>query len=496
MIPDATPAHIEPDAFRSYLQRLGFDATADSQPDYEDDLRNRAVVVESGGELHATIYGVLAFGKDPQRHLETRNFRIECVVHGGDDRAANVLQVASAAGRIDEQVERATEWFLGLGRFESCRSLIREDRHLLPRAAIREALVNAAVHRDYAITGSRILFEVFDRRVEITSPGALPGRMTVDKVRAGANPRSRNKSLAYFMAAMGFMGHRGTGWLTMCREMRVFNGNGAGVDAGRARQLRSCDLSTGSPRKRGNDRVTMAGRVVHETPFAAAEPASAVRKGGRAYAGRMERAMRRRRPDGRAAAAALAAAMLAAGCVPAGEPAPGAPEGAGTGARPGQAALSARGVERWQCGDRYDGCVFRCPVTLTADRLLGVGTITIDGAIEQATAFHMDGLDRRWNWCLGGGWQLPLFRHDRSKRGWPVLQVHARRIDGEAVPVLRLPGGCGREQLPDVPRVWWFRPARNFRLWGLWRPREDHRSLEGACRGPGRSPPARAEPLA
>ena len=224
MIPDATPAHIEPDALRSYLQRLGFDATADSQPDTEDDLRNRAVVVEFGGELHATLYGVLAFGKDPQRYLETRNFRIECVVHGGDDRAANVLQVASAAGRIDEQVERATRWFLGLGRFESCRSLLREARHLLPQAAIREALVNAAVHRDYAITGSRILFEVFDRRVDITSPGALPGRMTVDRVRAGANPRSRNKSLACFMDAMGFMGHRGTGWRTMCREMRAFNG--------------------------------------------------------------------------------------------------------------------------------------------------------------------------------------------------------------------------------------------------------------------------------
>ena len=110
--------------------------------------------------------------------------------------------------------------------------------------------------------------------------------------------------------------------------------------------------------------------------------------------------MRRRRPGGRAAAAAFAAAMLAAGCVPAGEPAAGAAEGAGTGAPPGQAASSARGVERWQCGDRVDGCVFRCPVTLTADRLLGVGTITIDGAIEQATVFRMDGLDRRWDWCL------------------------------------------------------------------------------------------------
>ena len=223
-IQDATSSHIDPGAFRSYLQRLGFDTTNDPQPESEADLRNRDVVVEIGGEVHATLYGVLAFGKDPQRYPQTRNFRIECVAYADDDRASEILQVANAAGRIDEQVERATGWFLGLGRFESYRNLVREDRYLLPRAAIREALVNAAVHRDYAITGSKILLEVFDRRVDITSPGALPNHMTLDRVRAGANPRSRNESMAHFMSAMGFMEQRGRGWLIMRREMHAFNG--------------------------------------------------------------------------------------------------------------------------------------------------------------------------------------------------------------------------------------------------------------------------------
>ena len=223
-IQDAAPTHIDPDAFRTCFQRLGFDTTDDPQPDSMDDLRNRNVIAEIGGELRATLYGVLTFGKDPQRYPQTRSFRIECVVYAGDDRAAEVLQVANAAGRIDEQVERATGWFLGLGRFEAYHGLVREDRYLLPRTAIREALVNAVVHRDYAITGSKILLEVFDRRVDITSPGALPNHMTVERVRAGANPRSRNESMAHFMSAMGFMEQRGRGWLIMRREMRAFNG--------------------------------------------------------------------------------------------------------------------------------------------------------------------------------------------------------------------------------------------------------------------------------
>ena len=221
---DAAPAHIDLEAFRFYLQRLGFDTANDPQPDSEDDLRNRDVLTEIDGELRATLYGVLAFARDPQRYARTRNFRIECVAYAGDDRASDVLQVASAAGRLDEQVERAAGWVLGLGRLESYKNLIREDRHLLPRRAIREALANAVTHRDYAITGSKVLFEVFDRRVDVTSPGTLPHHMTVERVRAGANPRSRNESLAHFMAGMGFMEQRGRGWPIMRGEMRTFNG--------------------------------------------------------------------------------------------------------------------------------------------------------------------------------------------------------------------------------------------------------------------------------
>ena len=223
-IQDATAEHIDVPAFHQYLQRLGFETDAEPQPDIEDDLRNRSVLVEIGGETRATLYGVLAFGRSPQRYPQTRNFRIECVAYSGEDRASEVLQVAAGAGRLDEQVERAVGWFLGLGRFESYRNLVREDRHLLPRPAIREALVNAVIHRDYAITGSMAFLEVFATRVDVTSPGALPNHMTLDQVRAGANPRARNDSMGHFMAGMGFMERRGRGWLIMQRAMRTFNG--------------------------------------------------------------------------------------------------------------------------------------------------------------------------------------------------------------------------------------------------------------------------------
>ena len=220
----ATTAHIDMQAFRSYLQRMGLDIEDEPQLDDEDDLRNRGVVTDLGGILHPTLYGVLAFGKVPQSYPQTRNFRVECVAFEGCDRASDVLQVAESAGRLDEQIQRAVGWFANLGRFESYRGLIREDRPLLPQAALRESLVNAVVHRDYAITGSKVLLEVFARHVDVTSPGGLPNHLSIESVRAGGHPRSRNESMANFMLVMGYMEQRGRGWPVMRRAMREFNG--------------------------------------------------------------------------------------------------------------------------------------------------------------------------------------------------------------------------------------------------------------------------------
>ena len=73
----------------------------------------------------------------------------------------------------------------------------------MPESALREALVNAVIHRDYAVTGSQILLDVFDDRVAVTSPGALPNHMTVEQARRGGAPRSRNEMMANAMVVRG-----------------------------------------------------------------------------------------------------------------------------------------------------------------------------------------------------------------------------------------------------------------------------------------------------
>lgn len=221
----ASVSELDAEAFRSYLQSLGIDTDRDPQPDTADDLRNRGAAAEIGGSLQPTLYGLLAFGKTPQAYPQTRSFFVECVAYDGDGRADRVLQVAEAKGRLGEQVERALGWFSGLARHETYRGLRRQDQRLLPLPALREALVNAVAHRDYAISGSKIQLDVFAGRVEVTSPGTLPNHMTADSVRAGGRARSRNESMANCLLALGFMERRGRGWPVMRRAMLDFNGS-------------------------------------------------------------------------------------------------------------------------------------------------------------------------------------------------------------------------------------------------------------------------------
>ena len=224
IIPSATVEDIDFGAVRAYMQAQGLDIDEGPQPAREDDLRNASVVDELDGILRPTLYGLMTFGRDPQSFPHTLSLFVQCAAYGGEDQAAEVLSAGEGKGRLEDQVKRAMGWFRSLGRRESYEGYYRRDTPPVPEQALREALVNAVIHRDYAITGSQVLLEAFDDRIVVTSPGALPNHMTVEQARAGGAPRSRNEMMANAMVVSGLMERRGRGWLTMRQTMRKFNG--------------------------------------------------------------------------------------------------------------------------------------------------------------------------------------------------------------------------------------------------------------------------------
>jgi predicted HTH transcriptional regulator len=225
LVPGTHPADVDVENFRRYLARNGIARSDDDPIALETDLYNREILDRDlDGEWRATLYGVLCFGKHPQEHGPTRGFWVDLVAYAGNDRADPVLLSGEARGRLDEQVERAESWLRALGRTEHYAGLERVDRWVVPLAAFRECVVNAVAHRDYAILGSRVLVEVFDDRVAITSPGALPNHKRPESVLAGGSPRSRNEAMANYLLTMGLMEQRGSGMPRVVRAMQAFNG--------------------------------------------------------------------------------------------------------------------------------------------------------------------------------------------------------------------------------------------------------------------------------
>jgi ATP-dependent DNA helicase RecG len=97
------------------------------------------------------------------------------------------------------------------------RGLKREDRMLYPTFAVREALVNAVCHRDYRLTGRRVEIRQFDDRLEVSSPGGLPGYITLDNI--VEDHFSRNPRLVNGLFEWGYIEQLGLGIDRMIEEM-------------------------------------------------------------------------------------------------------------------------------------------------------------------------------------------------------------------------------------------------------------------------------------
>lgn len=225
LVPGTGASDVEFEVYRAYMAARGIDLDGTLElPREEELLRAEILGRKVDGRPEATLYGLLCFGRSPQGTSVTRGFFVQLSAYAGLDRAAEVLSVAEARGRVDEQVHRAEEWVRGLGRSERYEGLVREDRWVVPQRALREALVNAVAHRDYAVFGSKVMVDVFDDRVEVTSPGALPNHKTPESVVSGGPPRSRNESIAHFLLVRGLMEQRGTGFPRIRAAMKSFNG--------------------------------------------------------------------------------------------------------------------------------------------------------------------------------------------------------------------------------------------------------------------------------
>ncbi|MBO4360484.1 MAG: transcriptional regulator, partial [Eubacteriaceae bacterium] len=113
-------------------------------------------------------------------------------------------------GSIFEQMENALSYLRLCNRTKATiKGLERVEKTDYPEEALREALINALVHRDYGFSGS-IIINVNDNKIEFISIGGLLPGLSVDDIRMGIS-QQRNKNLAEMFHRLHLIENYGTG---------------------------------------------------------------------------------------------------------------------------------------------------------------------------------------------------------------------------------------------------------------------------------------------
>ena len=134
---------------------------------------------------------------------------IQCGVFKGTTKAVFVDR-REYTGPLWEQIEEAFQFVLrNIHLGATIVGIYRQDIYEIPPDAIRELIVNAAVHRSYLDHGM-IQVAVYDNRLEITSPGKLPMGQTLERMKEGYS-KIRNEALAHAFSYMNLIEHWGSG---------------------------------------------------------------------------------------------------------------------------------------------------------------------------------------------------------------------------------------------------------------------------------------------
>ncbi|HOQ99717.1 MAG TPA: ATP-binding protein [Anaerolineae bacterium] len=187
-------------------------------------LEGEELLVEVGAlglDGMPTVAGMLLFGRRPQRFVEQSSL-IFVRFAGSDPRGPGGLPGYGRREEIGGPLARVIE---GAWRvvWEEMRheavipGLAREERPEYPPFAVREALVNAVCHRDYSIKGLRVEIRMFDDRLEVVSPGGLPGHITLDNI--VEEHYSRNPRIVRGLYYWGYIEELGLGVDRMIEEM-------------------------------------------------------------------------------------------------------------------------------------------------------------------------------------------------------------------------------------------------------------------------------------
>ncbi len=219
---DATMKDIDPERVDAYVRQRSARSRSfrrfDNLQEFLIGLKCARIVNRKAVPTNA---GLLFFGYDPQQHLIQSE--VVCVLYRDTSGVGGYADRKIITGTIQELIDE-TEAFLAqhvpvAGRIEGWKRIDLPD---YPLEALREAVVNAVIHRDYSRRGESIRVFYYTDRIEVHSPGLLLPGVTVEQMRRGeVTSKLRNPILAGLLRDIpGYMERVGSGIRLMLEETK------------------------------------------------------------------------------------------------------------------------------------------------------------------------------------------------------------------------------------------------------------------------------------
>lgn len=169
---------VDGDLLPSYMQRVGTHLEPDAF------LRKQRLLTKKDGERIPNVGCVLLFDEEPQATLETRCavkvYRLRTTEAEYKREQLEEMPV-TINGDVESVITRTIQQvanYIDGASFQDEGKIVKLN---YPAEALKEILVNAVIHRDYSLNDD-IHVRVFDNRVEVQSPGRLPGYMNIDNL--------------------------------------------------------------------------------------------------------------------------------------------------------------------------------------------------------------------------------------------------------------------------------------------------------------------------
>jgi predicted HTH transcriptional regulator len=160
------------------------------------------------GRKVPTVGGMLLFGRERERQFP--DAWIQAGRFAGSDKSQILDRTeirSMPTGAVEEAIAFVQKHAWHRAEIGGVR---RKDQCSLPPQAVREAVINAVVHADYAQRGAPIRVSIFDNRLEIENPGLLPFGLTTEDLPHGVS-KLRNRVIGRVFHALGLIEQWGSG---------------------------------------------------------------------------------------------------------------------------------------------------------------------------------------------------------------------------------------------------------------------------------------------